>query len=51
MLNHPQYHEFNYNSIRSGIVAGAPCPITLCARLVNNLGMRDLQVQIYLLYN
>lgn len=47
MLNHQKYQEFNYSSIRSGIVAGAPCPITLCARLVNNLGMRDLQVKNY----
>ncbi|VDN03326.1 unnamed protein product [Thelazia callipaeda] len=44
MLNHPQYKEFDYKSITSGFVAGAPCPIALCQRLVNELGMRDLQV-------
>uniref|UniRef100_A0A915DAB0 Medium-chain acyl-CoA ligase ACSF2, mitochondrial n=1 Tax=Ditylenchus dipsaci TaxID=166011 RepID=A0A915DAB0_9BILA len=44
MLNHPEFHNYDYGSIRSGIVAGAPCPITLCARLVDDLGMQDLQV-------
>uniref|UniRef100_A0A915PSI8 Medium-chain acyl-CoA ligase ACSF2, mitochondrial n=1 Tax=Setaria digitata TaxID=48799 RepID=A0A915PSI8_9BILA len=44
MLNHPQYKEYDYTSITSGFVAGAPCPIALCQRLVNELGMRDLQV-------
>ncbi|MCP9259826.1 Acetyl-CoA synthetase [Dirofilaria immitis] len=44
MLNHPRYKEYDYTSITSGFVAGAPCPIALCQRLVNELGMRDLQV-------
>uniref|UniRef100_A0A1I8EVF0 Medium-chain acyl-CoA ligase ACSF2, mitochondrial n=3 Tax=Wuchereria bancrofti TaxID=6293 RepID=A0A1I8EVF0_WUCBA len=44
MLNHPQYKQYNCTSITSGFVAGAPCPIALCQRLVNELGMRDLQV-------
>ncbi|VDK80021.1 unnamed protein product [Anisakis simplex] len=44
MLNHPKYSEFDYSSIFSGFVAGAPCPIALCRRLVKELGMRDLQV-------
>ncbi|PIO77839.1 AMP-binding enzyme [Teladorsagia circumcincta] len=44
MLNHPDYHKYNYDSIRSGFIAGAPCPITLCRRLVNEMHMRDMQV-------
>uniref|UniRef100_A0A915AER6 Medium-chain acyl-CoA ligase ACSF2, mitochondrial n=1 Tax=Parascaris univalens TaxID=6257 RepID=A0A915AER6_PARUN len=44
MLNHPRYSEFDYSSVFSGFVAGAPCPIALCRRLVQELGMRDLQV-------
>lgn len=44
MLNHPQYSHYDYSSIVSGIVAGAPCPVTLCSRLVSDLGMKDLQV-------
>src|SRR3954454_7012687 len=44
MLNHTEYPNYDYSTIVSGIVAGAPCPMTLCAKLVNELGMRDLQV-------
>jgi acyl-CoA synthetase (AMP-forming)/AMP-acid ligase II len=44
MLTHEEYRNFDYSSIISGIVAGAPCPMTLCAKLVNELGMIDLQV-------
>lgn len=44
MLNHEDYARLDCSSIRSGIVAGAPCPVALCERLVNELGMKDLQV-------
>uniref|UniRef100_A0A914HHD9 Medium-chain acyl-CoA ligase ACSF2, mitochondrial n=1 Tax=Globodera rostochiensis TaxID=31243 RepID=A0A914HHD9_GLORO len=44
MMSHAEYPNFDYSSVRSGIVAGAPCPVTLCSRLVNELGMKDLQV-------
>uniref|UniRef100_A0AC34FPW0 AMP-binding protein n=1 Tax=Panagrolaimus sp. ES5 TaxID=591445 RepID=A0AC34FPW0_9BILA len=44
MLTHEEYRNYDYSSIISGIVAGAPCPMTLCAKLVNELGMIDLQV-------
>ncbi|MFH4981298.1 hypothetical protein AB6A40_008007 [Gnathostoma spinigerum] len=44
LLNHPQYKDYDYSSIFSGFVAGAPCPVVLCRRLVNEFGMKDLQV-------
>uniref|UniRef100_A0A1I7XI85 Medium-chain acyl-CoA ligase ACSF2, mitochondrial n=1 Tax=Heterorhabditis bacteriophora TaxID=37862 RepID=A0A1I7XI85_HETBA len=44
MLNHPDYNKYNYESIRSGFIAGAPCPITLCRRLVTEMHMQDMQV-------
>lgn len=44
MLNHVEYKNYNYSSIRSGIIAGAPCPQSLCFKLVHELGMKDLQV-------
>ncbi|KAK0412027.1 hypothetical protein QR680_005989 [Steinernema hermaphroditum] len=44
MLNHPNYSDYDYSSMHSGFVAGAPCPIALCQRLVTELGMKDLQV-------
>ncbi|CAD6193843.1 unnamed protein product [Caenorhabditis auriculariae] len=44
MLNNSEYHKYNYDSIRSGFIAGAPCPITLCRRLVQEMHMNDMQV-------
>ncbi|ROT47275.1 AMP-binding protein [Candidatus Cardinium hertigii] len=44
MMNHAEYPTYDYSSIISGIIAGAPCPVTLCTKLVNEFGMRDLQV-------
>ncbi|EGT46992.1 hypothetical protein CAEBREN_25008 [Caenorhabditis brenneri] len=44
MINHPEYGNYNYDSIRSGFIAGAPCPITLCRRLVQDMHMTDMQV-------
>ncbi|GMS78356.1 hypothetical protein PENTCL1PPCAC_531, partial [Pristionchus entomophagus] len=44
MLNHPDFLKYNMATIRSGFIAGAPCPITLCQRLVKEMNMHDLQV-------
>uniref|UniRef100_A0A914DMD3 Medium-chain acyl-CoA ligase ACSF2, mitochondrial n=1 Tax=Acrobeloides nanus TaxID=290746 RepID=A0A914DMD3_9BILA len=44
MINHPEFNKYVYNSIRSGIISGAPCPPALCEQLVNNFHMKDLQV-------
>ncbi|KAI6185358.1 hypothetical protein M3Y98_00014100 [Aphelenchoides besseyi] len=44
LLNHDDFKQLDCSSIRSGIVAGAPCPVDLCERLVNQMGMKDLQV-------
>ncbi|KIH52885.1 hypothetical protein ANCDUO_17005 [Ancylostoma duodenale] len=44
MLNHPDFLNYNLNSIRSGIISGAPCPATLCRRMVNEMNMKDMQV-------
>ncbi|RCN46728.1 AMP-binding enzyme [Ancylostoma caninum] len=44
LLNHPEFCNYNFNSIRSGIISGAPCPATLCRRMVNEMNMKDMQV-------
>jgi len=44
LLTHDDFERVNCSSIRSGIVAGAPCKVDLCERLVNELGMKNLQV-------
>lgn len=49
IMNHPRLGDFDYSSIVSGFIAGAPCPVTLCKRLVEELNMADLQVENMLL--
>ncbi|GMR60021.1 hypothetical protein PMAYCL1PPCAC_30216, partial [Pristionchus mayeri] len=43
-LEEIQKRELNLDSLNAGYIAGAPCPVALCDRLVNELGMRNLSV-------
>lgn len=45
LLNHPEFSKFDTSSLRGGLISGAPCPEALCHRLVNDLGLKDLQVR------
>ncbi|WP_342641460.1 class I adenylate-forming enzyme family protein [Rhodoligotrophos ferricapiens] len=42
LLNHPDFAPARTRSLRSGIVGGAPCPVTLADAIVNRLGVRHL---------
>ena len=44
LINHDEFQRFDCSSIRSGIIAGAPCQVDLCKRLVNEFFMKNLQV-------
>ena len=34
MVDHPRFKDFNLNSLRTGIMAGAPCPVPLMKRVI-----------------
>ncbi len=36
-LGHPRFHEFDLTSLRTGIMAGAPCPIEVMRRVVTEM--------------
>jgi fatty-acyl-CoA synthase len=36
-LEHPRFREFDCSSLRSGIMAGAPCPIEVMKRVVSDM--------------
>lgn len=36
-LEHPRFHEFDLRSLRTGIMAGAPCPIDVMRRVVTDM--------------
>lgn len=43
-LEHPRFSEFNLSSLRTGIMAGAPCPIEIMRRVINEMHMREITI-------
>jgi fatty-acyl-CoA synthase len=43
-LEHPSYPERNLTSLRTGIMAGSPCPIELMKRVTGEMGAKDLTI-------
>lgn len=41
-LNHPMIELFDLSSLRTGIMAGAPCPIEYMKRVVETMNCRDI---------
>jgi len=44
MLDHPRFAEFDLASLRTGIMAGAPCPIETMRRVVSAMNMREVTI-------
>ncbi len=40
ILDHPRFTEFDLSSLRTGIMAGSPCPIEVMKRCVERMHMR-----------
>ncbi|WP_439888630.1 AMP-binding protein [Pseudomonas sp. MBLB4123] len=43
-LDHPRRAEFDLSSLRSGIMAGATCPIEVMRRVIDELHMGEVQI-------
>jgi len=43
-LGHPQFKRFDLGSLRTGIMAGAPCPIEIMKRCVSEMNMREVTI-------
>ncbi|MDB6087620.1 MAG: AMP-binding protein [Gammaproteobacteria bacterium] len=43
-LEHPNFREFDLSSLRTGVMAGAPCPIAVMRRVVNEMHMREVTI-------
>ncbi|MBC9878104.1 AMP-binding protein [Bradyrhizobium sp. INPA01-394B] len=43
-LDHPEFKTFDLTSLRTGIMAGAPCPIEVMKRVVSEMNMRDVTI-------
>jgi fatty-acyl-CoA synthase len=42
MLEHPRFDEFDLSSLRTGLMAGAPCPVEVMKRVVDDMHAREI---------
>ena len=43
-LDHPEFARFDFSALRTGIMAGAPCPIEVMRRVVEQMNMREVTI-------
>jgi fatty-acyl-CoA synthase len=43
-LEHPEFSSYNLSSLRTGIMAGAPCPIELMKRVIRDMHMERVTI-------
>ena len=43
-LGHPRFAEFDLSSLRTGIMAGAPCPVEVMKQVQARMHMRDISI-------
>jgi fatty-acyl-CoA synthase len=44
LLDHPEFNKRKWQTVKKGIVGGAPCPMELMKRMVEGNGMSDMTV-------
>ncbi|WP_282605611.1 AMP-binding protein [Pelagibius sp. Alg239-R121] len=44
MLDHPEFRNHDLSSLRTGIMAGAPCPIEVMKRVIADMHMREITI-------
>ena len=42
--NHPRFKEFDLSTLRTGIMAGSPCPIEVMKRVAGEMNMREITI-------
>ena len=43
-LDHPDFARFDFSTLRTGIMAGAPCPIEVMKRVVSDMHMAEVTI-------
>lgn len=43
-LDHPEFSRFNLKKLRTGIMAGSPCPIEIMKRVVREMNLREITI-------
>eukprot|EP01133_Synstelium_polycarpum_P008476 gene8476-9968_t len=43
-LDHPEFGSFDFSRLRTGIMAGSPCPIEVMRRVVETMNMKEVTI-------
>ncbi|HRI67248.1 MAG TPA: AMP-binding protein [Polyangium sp.] len=43
-LDHPRFSEFDLSTLRTGIMAGSPCPVEVMRKVVSLMNMREVTI-------
>jgi fatty-acyl-CoA synthase len=43
-LDHPQFRDYDLSSLRTGVMAGAPCPVEVMKRVIADMNMREVTI-------
>jgi fatty-acyl-CoA synthase len=44
ILEHPQFADHDLSSLRTGIMAGSPCPVEVMRRVIDEMGMSEVTI-------
>jgi fatty-acyl-CoA synthase len=44
MLDHPLFPKFDFSSLRTGIMAGSPCPVEVMKRVIDKMNMKEITI-------
>lgn len=44
ILNQPDLHNYDFSSLRTGIMAGSPCPTKVMREVIEKMGMREITI-------
>lgn len=44
MLEHPDFETYNFSSLRTGIMAGSPCPVEFMKRAMSDMNMSEITI-------
>ncbi|HWC80797.1 MAG TPA: AMP-binding protein [Pseudonocardiaceae bacterium] len=43
-LNHPTFADYDLSSLRTGIMAGSPCPVEVMKQVIDRMGMAEVSI-------
>ncbi len=43
-LDHPEFDQFDYGSLRTGIMAGSPCPVEVMRKVIERMHMDEVTI-------